>query len=361
MIESHGQMLLDLSLYVSSENYRSTTLPAYSSLLPWPEKWFVPSRLRAIAKSRTAHLNLSSLDGDETERTETSHKSVFEFVPDIFRRSPQSVSKLVSMPQHASRFRLEALAAAWLEPLQDLLADKPYLLWGQEPSSLDCLAFAYFALAIVPVVPQPWLKELVTARYSKLGAYVDNFAQLLAEGPIRANHAMRSLWPTDTASSLRSSLKEEERHEGILPWGKPQPRGFRSALRAFFKYTVNSLPIISGHQTGVIIAQDEMGKTVHASKASKELGSQWSTLPTFLTIGTTMTVIGGYLFFSGLTGFLDNDPIVRKRRFPNLGEADSSSTKTNFAVNAFELSDKSSDNRAPLAELDVSVEKTRNS
>ena len=315
-IESHGQSLLDLSLYVSSENYRSTTLPAYSCLLSWPEQWLVPSQHRAIAKSRTAHLNLSSLDLDDNRDAELNRKSAFELIPDSLRYSRQSVSSLVSSPQHASRFRLSALADAWMEPLQELLGDKSYLL-SDQPSSLDCLAFAFLALSIVPVVPQPWLKESVTARYPALAAYVNKQVQLFG-GPIGANHAMGS---ADTATNLESSLKGRKGSEGVLPWREPQPRGFRPAVTVLVEGTLSSLPIIGEYQNGIIIPQAEAANSVHVRRPSEEANTSQNTLPAIIAIGATVIAIGTYLFSAVLPAFPSEAPTPKKRRLSDLGEA----------------------------------------
>ncbi|EEP77510.1 conserved hypothetical protein [Uncinocarpus reesii 1704] len=66
-LELHGQSLIDLSLYVSSENYHSVTSPAYGTLLQWPNQWIIPPQVRSQAKARTEHLGLSSLDLDVVE------------------------------------------------------------------------------------------------------------------------------------------------------------------------------------------------------------------------------------------------------------------------------------------------------
>lgn len=167
--------LLDLSLYVSSENYTTTTRPAYASFLQWPSPWLIPPKHRAAAKARTEYLGLSSLDVDdayEIDKKDSKADSYLEQIPQSFGRSRQSVSSLLKQSHQASRFRLDALTDNAMGPLQELLGEK-YLMMSQiRPSSLDCLIWAHLALALLPKLPQPWLAESMRARYPSLCRYV---------------------------------------------------------------------------------------------------------------------------------------------------------------------------------------------
>lgn len=79
---------------------------------------------------------------------------------------------LLSSPIYAARFKLDSLSNELLEPLSDLLKKKDYLLEGDKPSSLDCLAFGYLALMLYTPVPQAWLKETIQAKYPKINRYI---------------------------------------------------------------------------------------------------------------------------------------------------------------------------------------------
>ena len=65
-LQSTATPLVDLSLYVSAENYNKTTSSAYTAILPWYANYTVPPRRRDLARTRTAHMGLSSLDVDTT-------------------------------------------------------------------------------------------------------------------------------------------------------------------------------------------------------------------------------------------------------------------------------------------------------
>ncbi|KAI4269069.1 MAG: hypothetical protein L6R38_007608, partial [Xanthoria sp. 2 TBL-2021] len=172
-LETHAQPLIDLNLYVSSENYHASTRPAYSLILHWPNTWLLPPQRRAAAKARTDHLKFSSLDLDTVDQDEDAiQKSQFaagtEIPKRLIRSTPRTTASLAKKKgQHAARFRLDRLAEGLLGPLNDLLKGKQYLLSDEEKrmTSLDCLALGYLALAMVPEVPQPWLSNKMKQKY----------------------------------------------------------------------------------------------------------------------------------------------------------------------------------------------------
>ncbi|KAL8859719.1 MAG: hypothetical protein Q9178_003834 [Gyalolechia marmorata] len=178
-LETHGQPLIDLNLYVSSENYHASTRPAYSHILHWPNTWLLPPQRRAAAKVRTDHLNFSSLDLDTNDQDEEK-KSQFAAGSEIPRRLIRSAPRTTSMAkkgQHAARFRLDKLAEGFFGLLSQLLQGKPHLLSTETMTSLDCLALGYLALAMVPDVPQPWLSQKMKEKYPTLCRYVEHHAR----------------------------------------------------------------------------------------------------------------------------------------------------------------------------------------
>ncbi|CAO1596216.1 hypothetical protein XANCAGTX0491_000068 [Xanthoria calcicola] len=179
-LQTHAQPLIDLNLYVSSENYHASTRPAYSHILLWPNTWLLPPQRRAAAKARTDHLNFSSLDLDTVDQQEEDRlpKSQFAAGTEIpTRLLPRTTASLAKKRgQHAARFRLDRLAEGCLGPLNDLLKGKQHLLSSdkQRMTSLDCLALGYLALALVPTMPQPWLANKIKGSYPDLCRYVDD-------------------------------------------------------------------------------------------------------------------------------------------------------------------------------------------
>ncbi|KAL8804304.1 MAG: hypothetical protein Q9182_002669 [Xanthomendoza sp. 2 TL-2023] len=180
-LSTRGQVLLDLSLYVSSENYHTSTRPAYARILPWPNTWLLPPQRHAAAKARTDHLNFSSLNLDTVDKDAES-KSQFAAgteIPTRVLQSTRSKTKAgrLAKEQHAARFRLDGLAEGLFEPLTKLLRGNDYLLSQDRATSLDCLALGYLSLALMPELPQPWLSQLLRSKYPSLCQYVETLAR----------------------------------------------------------------------------------------------------------------------------------------------------------------------------------------
>ena len=60
----------------------------------------------------------------------------------------------------------------WLDPLEELLGHKKFLLSDEKPSSLDALALGYFSLILGAEVPDRWAARIMEDRFPKLVAWV---------------------------------------------------------------------------------------------------------------------------------------------------------------------------------------------
>ncbi|KAK2747369.1 hypothetical protein FQN55_005118 [Onygenales sp. PD_40] len=177
-LEAQGQPLIDLSLYVSSENYYNATTPAYANLLQWPNQWITPPKIRSAAKQRTNYLGLSSLDLDnmveEERQAARDPNNLAAKIPQRLVRKPQAtVTDLLGRSSKQNRIRLDGMTGAFVAPLEELLGKKGYMLSSEIPSSLDCLALGYLALSLEPELPYSWLREATRAQAPGLAAYTD--------------------------------------------------------------------------------------------------------------------------------------------------------------------------------------------
>lgn len=171
-------------------------------------------------------------------------------IPESLRSSRQSLSDVVKQASLASRIRLDGIADAFFHPLEQLLGKKRYLLSDDSPSSLDCLAFAYMALALIPALPEPWLATSM-ARYPTLCAYVHELNQRFWGGSININGAIPKTWSGDEAAGSPLSQKQESQNPGSLPWKESRPEGSIPAVLAgggaLLEYTLGSLPVLGGY------------------------------------------------------------------------------------------------------------------
>ncbi|KIW07120.1 uncharacterized protein PV09_01993 [Verruconis gallopava] len=193
-IQLRGQPLLDLYLYVSSNNYWNSISPVFTSILPWYSNYIVPPARRAAAIARTKHLGIRSLDLDSVDenaaRDDSRHagQRTAANLPSGITNPEQLVMKQQSASwlrtqQHADTFQLFQLTTSFFGPLQDLLGDKNYLLSNDVPTSLDCFAVGYLALMRKAPVPQPWLADALRTRFPKLDEYIQRTYGEIFENP----------------------------------------------------------------------------------------------------------------------------------------------------------------------------------
>lgn len=308
-IEFHGQQLLDLSLYVSSENYNSSTRSEYAKILQWPQKWFIPPQLRKAAKTRTEHLDVFSIDLDSMGQEPPKPGNFGEdLIPKSLRGSRQTLSSLLQQTHQTSRFRLEALAVAMFNPLEQLLGKKRYMISDKEPSNLDYLAFAYLALAFIPVVPQPWLTEIMRAKHPMLCAYVENLMQEFFHGPANIDDAFQDY-------GLRSKNPEPLRRYS-LPWSPSPQNGIMSAASALINHSLGSL---SFQDNSKIIKK----KVLPLEDTQHQLSSRASSgiLPAAVALASGLVAVCSYLAYSGVVNFPFSVKESEPRTLTDLGEA----------------------------------------
>ncbi|EZF29241.1 hypothetical protein H109_07024 [Trichophyton interdigitale MR816] len=230
-IECYGQPLIDLSLYVSSENYYAITSPAYGSLLQWPNQWILPPRLRSKAKSRTEHLGLSHLDLDATEEKQKEQQdgrqmlsSSSQIPKSLATKSQETISGLLSKSSQQSRIRLDGLTEEFVSPLEELLDGKGYLLNNDMPCSLDCVALGYLSLAIFPETPSPWLREGVHKYSPQLVKYFEKLQLKCYGGKVES---------VDTGRTTTT-----------LPWQESEPASIAGIGLSIAESLADAIPIV---------------------------------------------------------------------------------------------------------------------
>ena len=187
-----------------------------------------------MARARTAHLGLSSLDineGSQDSRGPGSGTASSEYeaakraagIPGNDKPNVLSMGRgkglggLLGTPVYAARFKLDAFSNELLEPLSDLLGKEDYLLGGDKPSSLDCLAFGYLALMLYPLVPQLWLKEAIQTKHPRILRYVRRLREdLLGKEDVDP----AEVWSISSGGTAASSL----------PWHPRQSRAILSQV-----------------------------------------------------------------------------------------------------------------------------------
>jgi hypothetical protein len=247
-IQATATPLVDLSLYVSAENYNTATSSAYTAMLPWYANYTVPPKRRELARARTAHMGLSSLDVDTraderfapgrgTASSEYEAAKQAAGIPTDKQPNTLSMGRgrgLLGGTVHAARFRLDALSHELLEPLSDLLGRNDYLLAGDRPSSLDCLAFGYLALLFFPAVPQAWLRETIQTKFPRITTYIQRMRKVVFLGD---DVDACTVWAVSEGST-------DAKQSVLLPW-QPKSQAFASRTWAATRELIGNAPVIS--------------------------------------------------------------------------------------------------------------------
>lgn len=277
-IVSTGLPLLDVSLYVSFENYRLRTRSSYTQILPWYTNFLLPPRLRAAARSRTAHLGVSTVDVD------CVHEDVIEKPQSLQQQQPRqfeehetekhakrllgqrrTIKSLLRAPEHAAAFKIQALADDFFDPLQELLGNKQYLLGTSAPSEIDCLAFGYLSLMLYPRMPQAWLETSLKTRYAKLKLYIDRLRARFDMDATPAEAFQQHQEPVVGTENI--DILHGRTVVGKLPWTQPQELGFAGALASLGREVRLQIPLPnSGAQVKKLPQKDYntswLGKTL---------------------------------------------------------------------------------------------------
>jgi sorting and assembly machinery component 37 len=290
--ESNGQVLVDLSLYVSSQNYYAGTSPAYGAILTWPSQWIIPPKLRKVAKARTEHLGLSSLDleepGEQRDRERSVAEAAGQIPKSLIRRPRETVSSLLGKTAQRNQFKLEALTAELFEPLQALLGNKTYLLSDERPSSLDVLALGYLSLALVPELPHSWLRNSLQTKTPQLAQYVERMRQQCF-GVVKVSDAF------DNATQ-----------SALLPWRSPERITAVKIGSTLLNALADAIPIVKDLRT-----HDRLREAAQApdsdlnpeeSKAVSEyaISRKRDVYVSVATVAAGVAALVGYLFHVGL-------------------------------------------------------------
>ena len=247
-VVTQGAPLLDAYLFTSSENYLKTTRPALSNLLQWPLTWTITPTLQAEARARTERLGISSSEIPEADTHEANTaRAGSDIVPKSLRTTKESLSNLMRRPEHASRFRLEAMADHFLKPLSSLIKGQQYMMSPSQKSSLDCVAIAYLALMLRPVMPQPWLRDVIRQRYPALETYVETNLKRFIPANVTIDEALHP-------GGVQTAGRQPNNEVNGLPWQTLSTSSISDKISAFTNSAVTDpldVPVVKmGSVTG---------------------------------------------------------------------------------------------------------------
>ena len=251
-LHARGQLLLDVSLYVSFENY-SRTRTECSKILPWYTNFVVPPRRREDARHRTRHLGVSSIDVDDVHE-DLSNK------PDEFRKldssagfereskkrasvllgGKETLMGLLRRPEHSATFKLHAMADGFFDPLLSIMDEAgSNLMRTQRPTAVDCLAYGYLSLMLFPELPQDWLAKTMrqTPRLMPIVRYTERLHQEFA-----LQTDAEQVMSTPSSQHRQTSSSSDP---SPIPWLLPQPASVSHILRSLASALTSHIPLLA--------------------------------------------------------------------------------------------------------------------
>lgn len=232
--------------------------------------------------------------------------------------SKQTILAMVQAPQHAGRFRLESLVTAFLDPLQDYLRDKTYLLGGDEPTSLDCLAVGYLGLMFYPDVPMDSLRHIMKSKFVKVCRYVERMrGELFGEEKFVVKDIV-ALSLLETPTGIQ---KERKKLEMSVPWQPPAPEapGLAGVLATLGGQLASRIPGL--HRVTIQHMTDEGREDDTARLTPFRKPSDY--LQILGLMGGALAFVGyfAYQHFSGSNPKLQSFYSSRPVKLSDLGEA----------------------------------------
>ncbi|KAK3720155.1 hypothetical protein LTR37_003979 [Vermiconidia calcicola] len=301
-LDSHAQTLLDISLYVSFDNY-STTRSAFTKVLPWHANYTLPPKRRQAARQRTGHLGISSIDVDDMHEDLSNRPPGYDVGKDkqqTFEAETQkraslllpsrnnTVRGLLQQTRNSAVFKLHALAENFFEPLQDMLGDSEYFLGSNEPTIIDCLPYGYLGLMLFPSLLQDWLAKTMRTKYSKLARYTERVhEQMGLETGVEAVMSLADCKNEAEVQASRDACKMK------LPWEPPCTVDVMGVMTTIANDLISHIPLISGSSIKLI-------PSITPTKSRSQQLQRY--LPGILVATTTSIALFGYYAFT--TGLL---------------------------------------------------------
>ncbi|KAL1947877.1 hypothetical protein VTO73DRAFT_13601 [Trametes versicolor] len=209
-VESCYGDLVNHMLYSLQDNWAGVTRPALVSMLPVPQRYYVPNRLRASHKTRLQAVELWDVPEDEEEEEEEQRRVVFG------RRKKLKLGPTAQTLHFKKSFEREKVvekAKALFEVYDKLLGDYQFFNGSEIPTMLDVVFAAHTHMLLKLALPD----SLVTTA-------LDSYPRLVSHchAVLSAAFPPNVPFPPTIQQNWLSSLR------CLIPWPRT-PRTHRSA------------------------------------------------------------------------------------------------------------------------------------
>jgi len=270
-IQSRAQEIVDLSLYVSHQNFSAVTRPRFAQMLGWPVCYYLPLQARSAARERTRHLGFRSIDITQKQE-DTPEPPLGETVGEKAAREATGPSPATkALKDSAANIKLAALCDDLLSALTKQLGRNRYLFGDEAPASVDCVAIGYLTLLLIPEMPQSFAADAMR-KFPRLCAYVHD---------------------------IRAKFFGDEGNQGALPWGTPE-RGDLPWLGGVFLDSLKETLLEKGREEEEWVDDDPLLQERKKRAAEKKRREWWKSVA-FIASGVVGMV--GYVVWSGIVAF----------------------------------------------------------
>ncbi|KAF9792053.1 hypothetical protein BJ322DRAFT_1102582 [Thelephora terrestris] len=220
--KSHAASTLgDLVAYsfYTSANYWGLIRPTLAKMMPIPQRYYVPNRIRELHKLRLEAVGLWPTETEEPSEQSKLGASLLGKQPST--KDPKEVAR--------NTFALEQTlekARAFLDTYTRLLKGRMFFYY-ERPSTLDIIVAAHTLLILSPSPPDPVLKDLIIESYPSIAVH----ARLVlsraflgpATSPLTYHTSSTNTWsaliPTFGSNTPRPEPSEVEKEFTNMRWG----------------------------------------------------------------------------------------------------------------------------------------------
>ncbi|KAF8985805.1 hypothetical protein BGZ46_001773 [Entomortierella lignicola] len=156
------------SWFADSENFVGATRKAYSSLLSFPGRYYIPIEMKKKAVRRA-------------------------------KKYGGTIESGGSVLAHAEHTEIYDAARKCYGVLCRQLGEQTYFFGTDKPTTLDAKVFGYLALQLYPEIPNPRFRMILTSQYPRLVEYCDRYREEFLTNVPKA-------LPSTTASQISNLL-----------------------------------------------------------------------------------------------------------------------------------------------------------
>lgn len=216
----------------------------------------------------------------------------------LIQRPQETVTGLLGKTSRPNQFRLDAVTAALLDPLEELLESKrggrdgqQYFFSDEKAASLDCLVIGYLALALVPSLPYPWLADAMKAKTPLLAEYTQQLRQ----------RCFGTVDVTDAFEEAESRLSRSS-----LPWQKPERPSVGRIGMTLFDNLCDATPILKEIRGNQRLKQAATSPESHLDPEQRRMVAKLAEVrrrelyTSIVTVTAGLGAMAGYMFHIGL-------------------------------------------------------------